>query len=134
MAYGRFDPWVKNPYKGMEPLVLKEISGSAYLSQKDNNKMLDKNNQEVEMAYGMDVSGSMDMAISPEDHARAMLLVDVIQGSLISAIDAGLSVDSSTFTFELKDDGSVSVMGVDASGAELTHDVSVDELMLLLED
>lgn len=96
--------------------------------------MLDKNNQEVEMAYGMDVSGSMDMAISPEDHARAMLLVDVIQGSLISAIDAGLSVDSSTFTFELKDDGSVSVMGVDASGAELTHDVSVDELMLLLED
>lgn len=120
--------------KGMEPLVLKEISGSAYLSQKDNNKMLDKNNQEVEMAYGMDVSGSMDMAISPEDHARAMLLVDVIQGSLISAIDAGLSVDSSTFTFELKDDGSVSVMGVDASGAELTHDVSVDELMLLLED
>lgn len=120
--------------KGMEPLVLKEVSGSVYLSQKDNNKMLDKNNQEVAMGYGMDVSGSMDMAIDPETHARAMLLVDVIQGSLISAIDAGISPDSSTFTFAMNEDGSVSVMGMDDSGAELTHDVSVDELMLLLEE
>lgn len=123
--------------KGMEPLVLKEVSGSVYLSQKDNNKMLDKNNQEVMMAYdgmGSAASGSMDMAMSPEDMQRAMLLVDVMHTSLVSALDAGLSVDSSTFTFEMNEDGSVSVMGVDASGAELTHEVSVDEIMAALEE
>lgn len=101
--------------------------------------MLEKNKEEVAMAEDVDSaeseteeSGSMDMA--PEDAAKATLLVDVMHVAIVSALDAGLSVDSSTFSFELKEDGSVAVMGVDASGAELTHDVSVDEIMAALEE
>jgi hypothetical protein len=99
--------------------------------------MLEKNKEE-EVAMESDAeseteeTGSVDMA--PEDAAKATLLVDVMHVALVSALDAGLSVDSSTFSFELKEDGSVAVMGVDASGAELTHDVSVDEIMVALEE
>lgn len=101
-----------------------------------------KNKEEVAMVEDVDSAeseteeteetGSVDMA--PEDAAKATLLVDVMHVAIVSALDAGLSVDSSTFSFELKEDGSVAVMGVDASGAELTHDVSVDEIMVALEE
>jgi hypothetical protein len=99
--------------------------------------MLEKNKEE-EVAMESDAeseteqTGSVDMA--PEDAAKATLLVDVIHVALVSALDAGLSVDSSIFSFELKQDGSIAVMGVDVSGAELTHDVSVDEIMVALEE
>jgi hypothetical protein len=99
--------------------------------------MLEKNKEE-EVAMESDAESeteetrSVDMA--PEDAAKATLLVDVIHVALVSALDAGLSVDSSIFSFELKQDGSIAVMGVDASGAELTHDVSVDEIMVALEE
>lgn len=122
--------------KGMQSLTVIEVSDGAYL-YKEDNKMLEKNKEEeVAMAYDAESekSGSMDMAMTPEEQARATLLVDVMHVALVSALDAGLSVDSSTFSFELKDDGSVSVMGVDASGAELTHDISVDEIMAALEE
>lgn len=99
--------------------------------------MLEKNKEE-EVAMESDAESeteqtdSVDMA--PEDAAKATLLVDVIHVALVSALDAGLSVDSSIFSFELKQDGSIAVMGVDVSGAELTHDVSVDEIMVALEE
>lgn len=126
--------------KGMESLTVIEVSDGAYLDNKDN-KMMYKNKEEVAMAEDVDSAESeteekesMDMALSPEEQERATLLVDVMHVALVSALDAGLSVDSSTFSFELKEDGSVAVMGVDASGAELTHDVSVDEIMVALEE
>lgn len=126
--------------KGMESITVKEVSDSSYLDNKDN-KMMYKNKDEVAMAEEVDSEESeseekesMDMALSPEEQERATLLVDVMHVALVSALDAGLSVDSSTFSFELKEDGSVAVMGVDASGAELTHDVSIEEIMAALEE
>ena len=126
--------------KGMESITIEEVSNSSYLNGKDN-KMMYKNKDEVAMAEEVDSEESqseekesMDMALSPEEQERATLLVDVMHVALVSALDAGLSVDSSTFSFELKEDGSVAVMGVDASGAELTHDVSVEEIMAALEE
>jgi len=126
--------------KGMESITIEEVSNSSYLNGKDN-KMMYKNKEEVAMAEEVDSEESqseekesMDMALSPEEQERATLLVDVMHVALVSALDAGLSVDSSTFSFELKEDGSVAVMGVDASGAELTHDVSVEEIMAALEE
>jgi phage I-like protein len=126
--------------KGMESITVIEVSDSSYLDNKDN-KMMYKNKEEVAMAEDVDSAESeteekesMEMALSPEEQERATLLVDVMHVALVSALDAGLSVDSSTFSFELKEDGSVAVMGVDASGAELTHDISVDEIMAALEE
>jgi hypothetical protein len=122
--------------KGMQSITVEEVSNSAYLNKEDN-KMLDKNKQEVDMAYGTDSeesdseesdsekSDSMDMA--QED--KAMLLLEVIQSAVMLALDGGISVDTDMFHIKLEDDGSVSVRGVDDSGTELEVVSTVDDIM-----
>lgn len=101
--------------------IINEIVGQVSGSNSDNSGMAPSQEVSVE---------SEDMA--PEE--KSMLLLDVVQASLMLALDGGISADSKSLSFSLEDDGSIVITGIDQEGTELQVAVPMEDILSALED
>lgn len=79
-----------------------------------------------------DVGAPEGSDTSPED--KAMLLLDVVQAALMIALDGGISADSKSISFDLKDSGDIAVKGIDQDGVELEVVAGMQDLLDLLDE
>jgi len=98
-------------------------------------------NQEATSAQASDGSVEAEASVEvnpetgdmqPED--KAMLLLEVVQAALMLALDAGISADSKSLSFDLLPEGDVSIKGIDESGAEMEFVAPMDEILSLIDE
>lgn len=62
-----------------------------------------------------------------------MVLLEVVQAAIASALDAGLTPEVKELRIIFKDDGNIAVLGIDQDNVELETVVSADEILEILD-
>lgn len=62
-----------------------------------------------------------------------MVLLEVVQAAIASALDAGLTPEVKELRIIFKDDGNIAVLGIDQDNVELETVVSSDEILEILD-
>lgn len=67
------------------------------------------------------------------EEEAGMVLLEVIQAAIATALDGGLTSDVKELRVVFKDDGSVSVLGIDKENVELETIVSSEQILEILD-
>jgi hypothetical protein len=86
---------------------------------------------ELEAVESGDAVEGAEVEVTQEE--AGMVLLEVIQAAIATALDAGLTSDVKEIRILFNEDGGVSVLGVDQENIELETVVSSDEILEILD-